>query len=489
MIAADDRKLFRITLAIVAAITLVRVIVLIVSPLQLYPDEAQYWWWAQTPDLGYFSKPPLIAWIIWAFTALFGDSEWAMRLASPLLHAGTALLLFGIGRRAFDARTGLWSALAYLTLPGVAYSCGLISTDVPLLFCWALALYAFFRALDDSVWRWAVVCGLAVGFGLLSKYAMAYFFLGAVFAAIASPQARRAVLSLRGLVVLVLALTVLSPNIIWNAQHHFATVGHTESNANWSHAHFSVLNFLNFFGGQFGVFGPILMIGFIAALWRLARGPERPQAELVLASFSLPALLVIIGQSFISDANANWAAPAYIAATPLAVALLLHVWNGRALWASFALHGTAIVLLWAIMVSPPFANTIGLGNAFKRLEGWRELGQAVVAEAKRAPYDAIVTDNRSVVAELLYYGRPRTIPVKVWSQDARVTDHFQMTMPLTPATRRALLVVEPGSAPIVTATFDSVTRVGTSVVPVGGHHTRTELFFDARGYRGPAHTP
>jgi 4-amino-4-deoxy-L-arabinose transferase-like glycosyltransferase len=165
---SDARGWFRLAALIVGAITLIRVALLFATPLQLYPDEAQYWWWAQTPDWGYFSKPPLIAWIVWLTTRLSG-AEWAIRLASPLLHAATALTIFGIGRIAYDARVGFWSALAYATLPGVSYSSGLISTDVPLLFCWAVALYAFLRARDEPGWRWPTLCGAALGIGLLAK--------------------------------------------------------------------------------------------------------------------------------------------------------------------------------------------------------------------------------------------------------------------------------------------------------------------------------
>src|ERR1043166_9632917 len=124
----DERRLLLPAILIVGVITLIRIAVLLVTPLQLYPDEAQYWWWAQSPDWGYFSKPPLIAWIIWLTTRL-SDAEWAIRLASPLLHAGTALLLLGIGRLSYNARVGFWSAIAYITLPGITYSSGLISTD------------------------------------------------------------------------------------------------------------------------------------------------------------------------------------------------------------------------------------------------------------------------------------------------------------------------------------------------------------------------
>ena len=178
-----------------------RVVVLIVSPLDLYPDEAQYWWWAQTPALGYFSKPPMIGWIIWLTTAIFGNAEWAIRIALAAAACGHGAASSTASRSGCsDARVGMWSALAYLTLPGISYSSGLISTDVPLLFFWAMALYAFVRALDEKGWRWAIVCGIGLGLGLMSKYAMLYFVLGAVLAAIAIPKVRKLVLSVRGLV-------------------------------------------------------------------------------------------------------------------------------------------------------------------------------------------------------------------------------------------------------------------------------------------------
>ena len=52
----------------------------------LYVDEAQYWTWAQNLDWGYFSKPPVIAWLIAASTALFGDGILAVKLSAILLY-------------------------------------------------------------------------------------------------------------------------------------------------------------------------------------------------------------------------------------------------------------------------------------------------------------------------------------------------------------------------------------------------------------------
>jgi 4-amino-4-deoxy-L-arabinose transferase-like glycosyltransferase len=480
---AENARLYKITAAIIAAVTLVRLAVLIVSPLELYPDEAQYWFWAQTPDLGYFSKPPMIAWIVWLTTTIFGNSEWAIRISVPLLHAGTALFIYGIGKRTADARVGMWSALAYLTLPGISYSCGLVSTDVPLLFFWSLALYAFIRALDEPGWLWSIVCGIGFGLGLLSKYAMLYFVLGAVLAAIAIPKVRALVLSFRGLAILLIGLALLSPNIWWNAAHGFPTVAHTEANADWGHARYNIVNALSFLGGQFGVFGPVMMAALLIGLWQLAR--RRDDRDLLLAAFSVPVLLIITVQAFISEANANWAAVGYVAAVPLAVSTMFNWVRRWPLRLSFAFNGLAMVLLWIVLVWPGFAEWIGQGNAFKRQEGWRQLGIAVVEEAWNAPYDTVVVANRSLIAEMMYYARTAMLPIRMWDSDNHADNHFEMAVPLTRASHHMLLVIFPGEGVHVLPTFDSAKLVHTVTIAVGGHHTRVTQLFDARDYRGP----
>ena len=483
----EGRRLFLGAFTIVAAITLARVAVLVFSPLELYPDEAQYWWWAQTPDFGYFSKPPLIAWIIWATTRLFGDSEWAIRLGMPLLHGVAALLLFGIGRASFpkSPMIAFWSALTYLTLPGVSYSAGLASTDAPLLFFWALALFAFIRGVQTNAWSWALLCGLALGFGTLAKYAMLFFVVSAVLAAVAKRDVRKFVFGWRGLVIAVTAAVIVAPNILWNASHHFATLAHTETNADWTRADFSLVHLVGFLAGQFGVFGPVLMTAWLAALWRLGRAAARTTEEAVLIAFSAMPLFLITVQSFVVDANANWAATAFIAAVPLALDQILQFWPRLALRASFALHGLVLALLWLVLVWPPAAERLGVGNVFKRQEGWRALAGAVSGEFAHGGYGAIASDNRSVTAELLYYLKPRRLPVRIWDPDLIDNNHFEMTMRLMAPAPRTLLVIEPKNAPQVLATFESNRLVARVASPVGGRHVRVMNLYDARDYRGP----
>ena len=120
--AAADLRYQRRAVYTLLAITVLRLVWLVGNPINLYPDEAQYWLWSRSPAFGYFSKPPLVPWIIAVTTAIFGEDEFAIRVASPLLHLATGLVVYAIARRLYDARVACWSAVLYATLPAVSLS-------------------------------------------------------------------------------------------------------------------------------------------------------------------------------------------------------------------------------------------------------------------------------------------------------------------------------------------------------------------------------
>jgi len=474
--------------ALAFALTLARLVALAASQAELGPDEAQYWFWSLTLDWGYFTKPPMIAWVIAGASAACGESEACLRFPAPLFHGGAMVLVFVIGRTLYDARTGFWSAIGYGLMPAVSFGSGIITTDTPLIFFWCLALAALLKAMRSGGLGWWALAGAALGAGMLAKYAMAYFLIGLALAWITSAAVRREV-TLAGLAMMgALALAVIAPNLVWNAMNDFATVQHVGANANLGADLFNPEELADFLLAQFGVFGPVPFAALLAGLvlWPMTRRDARVgEADRLLLCFALPVLLIVSGQALLSRANANWAVAAYPAATVLVTAWLLR-WQRRPLvLVSTALHGVLGVMLYVLAANPALADSLGRANDFKRVRGWETLGIAVAMRAGEAPYDAILSDDREIMATLLYYARPRSMPILAAPPpDGVPGHHFELTAAWTPAAaRRVLFVTASPEGGVAPALFARVEPVGEATAILGGGRNRTLRFFRAEDPR------
>jgi dolichyl-phosphate-mannose-protein mannosyltransferase len=471
-------------LAGVAAITALRIVWLLVQPYDLYPDEAQYWFWAKHLAFGYYSKPPLVAWLIGLTTWLFGNSEFAIRLAAPLLHAGTAVFVYAIGVRLYDRRVGLWSALVYATLPGVSVSAFIMSTDAPLLLCWAAALYTFIRAREEGGWHWWLAVGIATGLGLLAKYAMAYWMLSALGLVLVARTERRHLPAL--LAAFAIAFVLYSPNLWWNWGNGFVSYLHTRDDADLNGPLFHPVAALRFFGSQFAVFGPLLFAAliFVAASPRLLRGP----AARLLAVFALPSLAMMLVVSIISRAEPNWAAPTYLSATVLVVAWALRYGRRWLVSVSIAINLAAAVVM--------FTGYQGLAAAgielpakydpFDRLRGWRTLGERVGQALAAHPGFTLFTDDRETVAALIYYVHPHPFGAVKWELMDRVKDQWDLTNNMRKHRGGDFLLVSVKHlAHEMRPSFTAIEPLGAIAIPVGPGETRRYslyLAYDFKGY-------
>jgi len=473
-------------LAALAVITAARLVWLALQPAGLYPDEAQYWFWAQQPAWGYYSKPPLVAWMIALTTAAFGDGEFAVRLAAPLLHAVAAGLVYGIAARLYDRRSGFWAALAYLTLPGVSLSAFLISTDAVLLPCWAAALYAFLRAREPNGARWWLVAGVAAGLGLLAKYAMVYWFISAFGLVLLVPAERRHLPGLLGAAAI--AFLLYLPNLWWNWSHGFVSYLHVRDNAELAGGLLHPGAFFEFLGSQLGVVGPLFFLALMAILAR-PRALAEPRARL-LAAFALPTLALMLGLSLLSRAEPNWAAPAYVSAIVLVVGSLLERGRYRLTAASVALNlGAAIVLfgmtdaLAAAGVAVPAKY-----DPLHRLRGWRELGQQVSTLLAAHPGLTLLADDRELLAALIYYVRPHPMGAVEWNPIPGITDQWRLVNNIGDHQGEDFLAVtvhglEESMRPEF-AELNPLTTIATQSGPGGG---TVYTVYIARGFHGDGH--
>jgi 4-amino-4-deoxy-L-arabinose transferase-like glycosyltransferase len=481
------------------ALLLFRLALLWLSPLGLHGDEAQYWAWSQHPDFGYYSKPPLIAWIIWVTTSLFGDAEWAVRLASPFLHTGTALVLFAIGVRLYPGeaglKAGLWAGALYSLSPGVALSATLISTDAALLFFIALFVLAWVRLREpDTAWHWAVLLGVAFGFGALAKYAMIYVLPAFAIAILFDKPTRQAVLSLKGALALAVGLVIIAPNLMWNANNSFATLVHTTDNANMQDGLSLKPNELfEFLFGQLGVFGPVTFPLLLIALWRSLKNRtlDGQPFNFWLALLVVTPLLFICVQALLSRANANWAAAAYASAPILLAGWAISSDTARR-WMSLGLILNLVISIAPgfVMTSPTLTDQLGFANSVKRLRGWPETVTAIEQLYAQGQYDAIAVDNRLLFYDLTYYDMEATAPLFMWRYEPRLNNHAELTKALPEDNRSVLLISHFETyEPYFNRDFDRIERVGTIEIDLGGERTRRLRAYAASGYKGPAIRP
>lgn len=473
--------------AIVAALTLVRLVGLHLSVVDLFFDESQYWAWAQAPAFGYFSKPPLLAWIIAAAQAACGASEACIRAPAPLLHAATALVIYALARRLFDSRTAFWSGLAYLLAPGIVFSARIISTDVPLLFCWAVALLAFVELRRAPRWSWAVVLGAALGFGMLAKYAMIYFLACAALAAMLDAPSRRLWRTWQPWVALAIAAAVMAPNLAWNAANGFVTLKHTGDNARGTGLTFSVVHVAEFLASQFAVMGVVTFGMFLVMLVRPRRYLRDGDARMLM-SFALPPVAIIAATAFLTRANANWAAPAVVAMTVLGTAALVAE-NRRAWLTATVVIGLAVQA--ALLAGDRFADRVSIpgirnGEVYARTMGWRHLGDDVAAAAAAHGAHGIAADTRDLVASLIYYTRAGGLPVFSWPLSAVPGHEFDISRPLTAASPRPVLFVTECDRPArLAAQFGNVTPLGPVTMVRGATARRRFALFLLDAPKGP----
>jgi len=470
-------------LVCLGALLALRLVAVYAARTDLVLDEAQYWTWSRELAFGYFSKPPMIAWVVRGASDLCGHSETCLRSASPVLYTLAAFMIYLTGRALSSSRVGFWSAIIFATLPGVSYSSLLITTDVPLVVMWTIMLYAWVMLVKRQSMGFAILLGVAIGFGLLAKQAMVYAFLCIGCHAVVSQEARNALKGGRGIVATLIALALFAPNVIWNAQHDFPTVRHTETNIGWKYPYLHPRQLLEYIGVQFGVFGPILGAVLLRTAWRATRQPA-DQGKVLLFSFSLPVLALLSIQAVLSRAHGNWTATAYPAATILVTAVMLELNRQILFRISLGLH---LAIAATLAVVPAFAPQWTLFERLQflsRVVGWRDAADVVRTKLAEEHYGSILVDTREMAAELLYYLRDVPIPLYVWPSGPTPMDHYEMTRPFTAAAPEPVLFVSLRPCPASFAkSFGEFTQLGMQPVKLVKAKSRALHFCRLADYK------
>jgi 4-amino-4-deoxy-L-arabinose transferase-like glycosyltransferase len=454
---------------ILFALMAVRLTGLHFSVVDLFYDEAQYWLWSRDPAWGYFSKPPLLAWVIGLTVKVCGNGEACVRAAAPIFYFGTSLLSFAVANLLYGERTAVWTASVVTLSIGVSFSSRIISTDVPLLFFWTLALLAYFKLLLGGPFSWAAVLGLAIGLGLQAKYAMAYFLLGIPLAALIDDGAKRLFWRPALWFSFAIACILIAPNVVWNVMNGFVTFKHTGANIQGDGFAFSMLKGIQFIALQFLVIGPIVFGLLLVVIARIPRRDLLRQDRLLLC-FSIVPLAIVTVVAFVRGADENWAAPAFIPAAVIATAIMVR----RSLWGWLAVSlSIGIVVQAVLIIGDATANRLTLpalgkdADIYRRTMLGRPLGEAIGNLARHAAAPTVVSEEYYELALLFYYLRGENLRLFLWPVGTGPKTHYDLNYSATEDVTTPILFVS--QCPAVMR-LEEYYRV---VVPLGQLEVRT----------------
>ncbi len=424
-----------LTVAVIAAVTLLRLGFVLWGPLDLAPDEAQYWDWSRHLDWSYYSKGPAVAYIIAFSTALFGATEFGVRLPSVIISALLGWLFYAFTYKLFRSkRTAFFSALVPLLTPLFTTGGLLMTTDPPLILFYSLALYFFYSATTVTERRksggYWVVTGIFLGLGLLCKYTAFLIYPSLFLFLLFSRSDRKWLLSPWPYVAFLISLLFFIPEILWNMKYDWVTFRHVLGQ---THAGDGFVlrfdQFIKFIASQAAILSPLIFLGVLYGIYRaLIEGVRGSRAHLLLFFTSAPLLLFFVAKSLQGKVQANWAVLLYFTGIIAGVVALEKAALRRPYFKkrvrvakAFAVAALFTGLLFAFITYYPKAVSVTgyklhVKLPVSKLLGWQELGEragTVYDKLAKSGVTFVLTDRYQIASELAFYmpGNPATYNV------------------------------------------------------------------------------
>jgi 4-amino-4-deoxy-L-arabinose transferase-like glycosyltransferase len=416
------------------AVLLVRGGFLFGNGLNLIGDESYYWDWSRQPDWCYYSKPPMVAWLIGMFTWLLGDHTAVVRL--PTLFLGTAFLgYFHATSKAFyGSRTAALALLLILATPINVLANFLMTIDPPLYCFWMMSLYYLRRALFDAdakAWLWA---GFASAAALLSKQvAIALPVILLLFLVIDAP--RRHYLQREFWLYLLPMLLVAIPILFWNQQHDWVMFGHSKGHFG-NHEPVSLLKHvqhaMDFLLYQVLLLSPVIcLLTFIISIQGGLNFRRLTSEQRFLWLMGPLLLLGVLLLSLLQKVQGNWPMPFYISG----LILLAGSWVAGA-WSRTVKIGLGVGLLMVVVtyILPLVLQVTQLkDSAFdptKRFKSWQEMAVNVHFERLMAMPDladsfVVALGHRYLASELGFY-LPDHPQVYRFEESGQVTSQYEV---------------------------------------------------------------
>ena len=391
-----------------------RLAIILSGQINLYYDEAQYWDWSRRLDWSYYSKGPLIAYLIWFWCKIFGPTELGVRFGACLNFSLSQILIFKGLQKACELKNCPHSLLPLVALviscstPLFLISGLLMTTDNILVLAYFIALFCFYFFLqtENNTYLLGMICSLILG--ILAKYTMLFF----IPLSIVVTYRTKPALTFKIIWANIIGGCIgLLPILIWNLKYDWVGLKHVLYRGNLAGQKafklFHLSSFPEFIGGQIGVltpwyFGLLFWSWFHPSIKKIGNLEYR-----FCQTFFWPFWLFFLILSLHTKVEANWPALAYVPGLViLAYGFLTLSSNKQKLFLGLSL---LIFILFHLLPFIPLPQKL---DVLKRMRGYEQIGKYVYqlkqTQFKNPKQVFIFSDSYGISAELAFYtpGKP-----------------------------------------------------------------------------------
>jgi Dolichyl-phosphate-mannose-protein mannosyltransferase len=329
-------------------------------------DESHYLIFSRHPAWGYFDHPPMVAFLV-ALTTLFGKGLSFVRLGPILCSSASLVLLRFLALALYgDEKVSLWALVLMLAMPYQHLLSVALLPDATQNLFWCGTLLAVWYALKSGKWVLWLLAGILFGGALLSKYHAILLPLCLFGYLLFSSDRRFWLRRVQPYVTIAIGFALFLPNIIWNADHDW--ISYAFQLRHGDKGHFSIAKFLGVFGGQLGVWSPIIFVLLILAWIGIARKRPSGESDRFVLWTSLPVFVFFMGIGTFGKMLPHWPSVGWwtgsLAVATMALKKIALPGKKGIRWRRWCLAGAATgflmtCLLYLILLFPiirPFYN-------------------------------------------------------------------------------------------------------------------------------------
>ena len=380
-------------------ISFVAVLRLLISPYVGFGvDEAHYVLYALNLDWSYFDHPPLVGWVQYIFTSLFGLNEFGARISAVLIGFLSSLFLYKLLYQIDNSANKAFIGVLALYASFIFNALFLMLMPDTLLFLFIIPIIFSVIELEryNSLKNW-IILGTLLGLAGLSKYTAILFVVPIVLYVFIK---RRYELFYNPKIIftILIALVIISPVIFWNIQHNWISFTYQSSHVVGSnHIHWS--GFFKSLAAQLGAYNPFLVPLAFYGLYRAFRSSN--DTLFLTALFGLTLIIFFTYASLYKTALPHWSALFYMLFIPIGSYYIFEKSKKYLIFAIvFGLLLSTIAyaeLVFKFIPQPDYKSL------HRDIYGWDTIMKRTNAVLKEQHGDALAVTNWTLASRAMFY--------------------------------------------------------------------------------------